>query len=64
VALLLAVLGFTTASLTIALSFLPTPLEVNPTLEVIKVTGGTAVLLAVGALLYWTGKRRMREAGR
>jgi len=64
VALLLAVLGFTTASLTIALSFLPTPLEVNPTLEVIKVTGGTAVLLAVGALLYWTGKRRVREAGR
>jgi len=64
VALLLAVLGFTTASLTIALSFLPTPLEVNPTLEVIKVTGGTAVLLAVGALLYWTGKRRVRERGR
>src|SRR5262252_6348336 len=56
VALLLAVLGFTTASLTIALSFLPTPLEANPTLEVIKVTGGTAVLLALGALLYWTGK--------
>jgi amino acid transporter len=64
VALLLAVLGFTTASLTIALSFLPTPLEANPTLEIIKVTGGTAVLLAVGALLYWTGKRRVREAGR
>jgi amino acid transporter len=64
VALLLAVLGFTTASLTIALSFLPTPLEANPTLEIIKVAGGTAVLVAVGALLYWAGKRGVGEAGR
>jgi len=57
VALLLSVVGFTTALLTIALSFIPSPGETNPTLAVIKVTGGTVVLLAIGAILYWVGKR-------
>ena len=56
-ALLLSIVGFTTAFLTIALSFVPSPGEMNPTLAVVKVTGGTVVLLAIGALLYWAGKR-------
>jgi glutamate:GABA antiporter len=61
-AYLLSVVGFTTALLTISLSFVPSPGETNPTLAVIKVTGGTFVLLAVGAILYWAGKRAARQA--
>jgi amino acid transporter len=62
VALLLSGLGFTTALLTIALSFVPSPEEANPGLAVIKVVGGTTVLLAVGAMLYWLGRKRARQA--
>jgi amino acid transporter len=58
IALLLACVGFTTAFLTIALSFVPSAGEANPALAIIKVSVGTAVLLALGALLYWAGKRR------
>ena len=58
VALLLSVVGFSTALLTIALSFVPSPDEANPALVVAKVVGGTVVLLAIGGILYWWGKRR------
>ena len=57
---LLSCVGFSTASLTIALSFLPSPEEAHPLVAIFKVVGGTAVLLAVGAFLYWSGKRRMK----
>ncbi len=57
VALLLAVTGFTTALLTIVLSFVPSPEDTNPLLAIIKVSGGTVVLLAIGGILYWLGKR-------
>ena len=30
-------------------------------LAVVKVAGGTGILLAIGALLYWTGKRRFQK---
>ncbi|HEV2116640.1 MAG TPA: amino acid permease, partial [Terriglobales bacterium] len=59
-ALLLASVGFTTSLLTIALSFIPSPGEANPGLAIIKIAGGTAVLVAVGGLLYWLGKRWAR----
>ena len=58
VAWLLSWVGFLTASLTIALSFVPSPEEQHPVLAVVKVVGGTAVLLLTGACLYWWGKRR------
>jgi amino acid transporter len=54
---LLAVVGFTTSLITIAVSFLPSPEEANPTLAVIKIVGGSLVLIAVGAIVYWYGKR-------
>jgi amino acid transporter len=60
-ALFLSCVGFTTALLTIGLSFAPSPEESNPALAVVKVVGGTGVLLALGALLYWTGKRRLQK---
>lgn len=59
---LLSIVGFTTASLTIALSLIPSPDEANPALAIVKVVGGTAVLLAVGASLYWLNRRRVRHA--
>jgi glutamate:GABA antiporter len=62
IALLLSCVGFATALLTIALSFVPSPEEVNPGLAVIKIVGGTAVLVAVGAVLYWLGRKRARQA--
>lgn len=60
-AVLLSIVGFTTAFLTIALSFVPSPGETNPTLAIIKVTGGTVILLAIGAILYWAGKRGSKQ---
>jgi len=47
--------------LTIVLSFAPSPEEKNPALAVVKVVGGTGILLAIGAMLYWTGKRRFQK---
>jgi amino acid transporter len=61
VARLLACVGFTTGSLTIALSFLPSPGDANPALAIVKVVVATAVLVTVGAVLYWLGKRRTKE---
>jgi amino acid transporter len=60
-ALFLSCVGFTTALLTIVLSFVPSPEERNPALAIVKVVGGTGVLLAIGALLYGTGKRRFQK---
>ena len=57
IALFLSCVGFTW--LTIALSFVPSPEQRNPALAVVKVAGG--ILLAIGALLYWTGKRRFQK---
>ena len=61
VARLLACVGFTTGSLTIALSFVPSPDEANPMLAATKVVAATLVLVAVGGILYWLGKRRTKE---
>jgi len=57
VARLLSCVGFGTASLTIALSFIPTPGEAHPGLAIAKVVGGTGGLLAVGTFLYWRGRK-------
>jgi amino acid transporter len=61
IARFLSCVGFTTALLTIVLSFVPSPEESNPGLAVVKIVGGTGVLLAIGGLLYWTGKRRFQK---
>jgi len=53
-----AILGFTTTTLTILLSCVPQPYDPNKLLAVLKVVGGSVVLLAIGAGIYWTGKRR------
>jgi amino acid transporter len=61
VALLAAGVGFTTTLLTIALSLVPGPEETNKVLATVKVVGLTGLLLAMGALIYWLGKRRVQN---
>ena len=61
VARVLAIVGFTTSLLTVILSFFPAPGENNPTLAIMKVVGGTLGLMAIGALLYWWGKKRAAQ---
>ncbi len=58
----LAIVGFATTSLTIALSVLPAADELNKPLAVFKIVGGCGVLVLVGVALYWVGKRRARLA--
>jgi len=58
VAKLVAVIGFITTTLTIVLSSVPQPDEPNKPLAILKVVGGSIVLLAIGAWLYWSGKRK------
>lgn len=59
IAKLVAIIGFITTTLTIALSLLPQPDEPNKPLAVIKIVGLTGLLLLAGAGIYWGGKRRM-----
>ena len=58
VAKLVATIGIVTTSLTILLSLLPQPDEPNKLLAVVKIVGSTGAILAVGAWIYWAGKRR------
>jgi glutamate:GABA antiporter len=62
VALMLATVGFCTTLLTIALSLIPANDEPNKVLAVIKIVGLTGLVLIVGVLLYWLGKRNARRA--
>jgi amino acid transporter len=58
VAKLIAMVGFITTSLTILLSLAPQPDEPNKPLAVFKVVGLSAVLMMLGAWIYFSGKRR------
>lgn len=58
VAKLVAVLGFATTALTIALSLVPQPDEPNKPLALLKIAGGTGALLLVGVGIYLVGKKR------
>jgi amino acid transporter len=62
VALILATVGFCTTLLTIVLSLIPANDEPNKVLAVIKIVGLTGLVLIVGVLLYWLGKRNARRA--
>jgi amino acid transporter len=58
VARLVATLGFVTTTLTIALSLIPQPDEPNKPLALLKVIGGTGVLILIGVGIYFAGKHR------
>ena len=61
VAIVVALVGIVTTTLTILISVLPQPDEPNKPLAVLKIVGGSSVLLLVGAWIYWMGKRKMRR---
>jgi glutamate:GABA antiporter len=63
VATLVAIVGFLTTTLTILLSLIPQSDEVNKPLAVLKVVGGSIVLIAVGAWIYWFGRRKSAANG-
>jgi len=62
VAYALALVGFVTTTLTIALSVLPPADEPNKPLAVFKIVGGCGALVLVGVGLYLAGKRRAQLA--
>ncbi len=55
---LLAALGFLVTLAAIVLACVPADDEPNKTFAVIKIVGGSAVLVAAGALIYFAGRRR------
>ncbi len=62
VARLVAIVGFITTTLTLAISVLPPPDEPNKPLAVIKIVGLSALLVLIGVAIYWKGKRGAAEA--
>ena len=58
VAILVALVGLATTTLTIVLSMFPQPDEPNKPLALLKIVGGTAVLLLLGSWIYFGGKGR------
>jgi amino acid transporter len=62
VATLVALVGLATTTLTIVLSVIPQPDEPNKPLAVLKIVGGTAALVLLGAWIYFSGKRRAGRA--
>ena len=57
-AIALATVGLLSTMLTIVLSTIPTGEETNKTLAVVKVVGGTVVLVGAGVLVFVAEKRR------
>ena len=58
VAKALASLGFLISAIAIVLACVPAADEPNKTLAVVKIVGGSAALVVVGAMIYFMGKRR------
>src|SRR5262249_26890144 len=61
IAKLVAVVGFITTTLTLAISVLPPPDEPNKPLAVIKIVGLSGLLVLIGVWVYWAGKRRAAQ---
>ncbi|MGD0161888.1 MAG: amino acid permease, partial [Candidatus Sulfotelmatobacter sp.] len=61
-ATLVAALGLLTTTLTIVLSLIPQPDEPNKPLALLKIVGGTGVLVLVGVAIYFAGKRRAAQS--
>ncbi len=58
VARVLAALGFLVSLAAIVLACVPADEEANKVLAVVKVVGSSASLVAIGAMIYFVGKRR------
>ena len=62
VAIALASLGFFVTAVSIVLACVPADEEPNKTLAVVKVVGSSLVLVAIGAVVYLSGRRRAMSA--
>jgi glutamate:GABA antiporter len=58
VARIVAIIGFLTTTMTIVLSLIPQPDESNKLLAVIKIVGGSGLMVLIGAWIYIAGRRR------
>jgi amino acid transporter len=58
VAILMAALGLATTVISSILACIPPDDEPNKVFAVIKLLGSSACLVAIGAVIYWVGKRR------
>ena len=58
VACALAVVGFLTTAVSIVLACIPADEEPDKPLAILKVVGSSVVLVALGAVVYWSGRRR------
>ncbi|HVC45715.1 MAG TPA: APC family permease [Terracidiphilus sp.] len=61
VAIALACVGLASTATTIVLSVIPTEDEPDKAMAVLKVVGGTAVLVGLGVLVFWAEKRKTRR---
>jgi amino acid transporter len=57
VGVVVSLIGLLTTTFTILISVVPQPEDPNKGLAVLKIVGLTALLLAVGTWIYWTGKK-------
>jgi glutamate:GABA antiporter len=62
VAIALGILGMASTLITIVLSAIPADDEPNKPLAVLKIVGGTAVMVALGIALYLFGRYKARQA--
>jgi glutamate:GABA antiporter len=62
VAIALGILGMASTLITIVLSAIPADDEPNKPLAVLKIVGGTAVMVALGVALYLFGRYKARQA--
>jgi amino acid transporter len=58
VAKLFGVMGFLVSVAAIVLACVPADDDPNKTLAVVKIVGGSAVMVTIGAIIYFMGKRR------
>lgn len=57
---LTGIIGFSTTSLGIVFSMVPPASETNPRLFLLKVVGGSVLLLGIGLTFYWRGRRELK----
>jgi len=58
IAVLISVVGLLTTTATILLSVVPPADDPDKPLAVLKIVGGTVVLMAAGGWIYWAGRKK------
>ena len=63
VAIFLAILGLLTTVISSLLACIPPAEEPNKFLAVVKLIGSSAIMVGIGAVIYWIGKRNSGSDG-